>query len=88
MAQEIEAAADRDATIIRAEARADGERLRGEGDARRNAIYAEAYSRDAEFFSFYRSLDAYRVAVRTGTPIVIPPDSEFFRYFRNQDGGE
>lgn len=88
VAREIRAAADRDATIIRAEARADGERLRGEGDARRNAIYAQAYNRDAEFFSFYRSLDAYRLAVREGTPIVIPPDSEFFRYFRNQDGGE
>lgn len=86
VAREIRAAADRDAAIIRAEARADGERLRGEGDARRNAIYAEAYGRDAEFFSFYRSLDSYQAAIRAGTPIVIPPDSEFFRYFGNEDG--
>ncbi|WP_421790946.1 protease modulator HflC [Hyphobacterium sp.] len=86
VAQEIRAEADRDATIIRAEARADAQRLRGEGDARRNAIYAEAYNRDPEFFAFYRSMLAYETAIANGTPIVIPPDSEFFEYFGAERG--
>ncbi|MCW5725702.1 MAG: protease modulator HflC [Maricaulaceae bacterium] len=85
-AREIRADADRQATVIRAEARAEAERIRGEGDGRRNAIYAAAYGRDAEFFSFYRSMTAYEEALRAGTPIVIPPDSEFFRYFRSERG--
>jgi len=86
VAQEIRAEADRDARIIVAEARADAQRLRGEGDARRNAIYAEAYNRDQEFFSFYRSMLAYENAIQSGTPIVIPPNSEFFEYFGRENG--
>ena len=85
-ATEIRADASRQATIIRAEARAESERTRGAGDARRNEIYALAYSRDAEFFTFYRSMLAYEETIVDGTPIVIPPDSEFFRYFRTQAG--
>lgn len=85
-AVEIEANANREATIIRAEARADAERIRGEGDARRNAIYAEAYGRDAEFFAFYRTMQSYEAALQAGTPIVVPPDSEFFNYFRSENG--
>lgn len=85
-ATEIRANADRQAAIIRAEAQAEAERIRGEGDARRNAIYAEAYSRDPEFFAFYRSMQAYETAIAEGTPIVVPPDSEFFRYFRDEAG--
>jgi len=85
-ATEIRADADRQATIIQAEARAESERIRGEGDAQRNAIYATAYSRDVEFFEFYRSMQAYELAIQNGTPIVIPPDSEFFEYFRSQSG--
>lgn len=85
-ATEIRADADRQATIIQAEARAESERIRGEGDAQRNAIYATAYSRDVEFFEFYRSMQAYELAIQSGTPIVIPPDSEFFEYFRSQSG--
>lgn len=88
VAQEIRAEADRDATIIRAEAQADAQRLRGEGDARRNAIYAEAYNRDTEFFAFYRSMLAYEAAIQGGTPIVIPPDSEFFEYFGAERGNQ
>ena len=83
-AQEIRADADRQATIIQAEARAEAERLRGDGDARATSIYADAFGRDEEFYAFYRSLEAYDAAIRDGTPIVIPPDSEFFDYFRNQ----
>ena len=85
-AQEIRADADRQAAIIRAEARAESERIRGEGDAQRNAIYAEAYGADPEFFAFYRSMIAYEQTVRDGTPMVLPPDSEFFRYFRSETG--
>ena len=84
VSQEIRADADRQATIIRAEARAEAERIQGEGDAQRNAIYAEAYGRDPEFFAFSRSLTAYEQAIQEGTPIVIPPDSEFFDYFGRQ----
>ncbi|MBO6766207.1 protease modulator HflC [Maricaulis sp.] len=85
-AAEIRANADRQAAIIEAEARAESERIRGEGDARRNEIFAEAYSRDEEFFAFYRSMLAYQQAMGDGTPIVIPPDSEFFNYFRSETG--
>ncbi|MHA6287118.1 protease modulator HflC [Maricaulis sp. CAU 1757] len=85
-ATEIRADADRQASIIEAQARADAERIRGEGDAQRNAIYAGAYSRDPEFFAFYRSMQAYEVALQDGTPIIIPPDSEFFEYFRDEGG--
>ena len=85
-ATEIRADADRQATIIRAEARADSERIRGIGDARRNAIYAEAYNRDPEFFAFYRSLQAYEKSIEEGTQLVLSPQSDFFRYFDNQGG--
>lgn len=85
-AQEIRAEADREAAVIRAEARADSERIRGEGDGERNRIYAEAYGRDLEFFEFYRTMISYETALREGTPIVIPPDSEFFNYFRDREG--
>lgn len=86
VAQEIRAEADRDARIIEAEARADAQRLRGEGDAQRNAIYAQAYNRDPEFFAFYRSMLAYEEAIQSGTPIIVPPDSEFFEYFSAENG--
>lgn len=85
-ATEIRADADREATIIQAEARAESERIRGEGDAQRNAIYAAAYGRDQDFFQFYRTMQSYELAIQEGTPIVIPPDSEFFEYFRGQRG--
>ncbi|MBO6729739.1 MAG: protease modulator HflC [Maricaulis sp.] len=85
-ATEIRANADREVAITLAEARADSQRIRGEGDAQRTAIYAAAYGRDAEFYGFYRSMEAYEVAIQNGTPIVIPPDSEFFEYFRSQSG--
>ncbi len=87
-AQRIRAEADRDAAIIRAQARADAERIRGEGDAERNRIYAEAYGRDLEFFQFYRTMISSETALREGTPIVVPPDSDFFDYFRSESGGD
>jgi membrane protease subunit HflC len=84
--REIRAAADREATVILANARADADRIRGEGDAQRNAIYAAAYGQDEEFFRFYRSMIAYETALRDGTPIVMGPDGAFFDYFGSQGG--
>jgi len=73
--------------VIRAEANEQSERVRGAGDARRNEIYAAAYGRDPEFFAFYRSMLAYEAAIGAGTTMVLSPDSEFFEYFRSQNGG-
>ena len=86
--QKIQADADRQKTVLLAEARKLAEILRGEGDATRNRIYAEAYSVDPEFFRFYRSLQAYRKAMdATDTTLVLSPDSDFFRYFGDLSGG-
>ena len=85
-AREIRAGADREATVVLANARAEADRIRGDGDAQRNRIYAAAYGQDREFFAFYRSMIAYETALRDGTPIVVPPDSEFFEYFRFRSG--
>ncbi|MDX1442983.1 MAG: protease modulator HflC [Gammaproteobacteria bacterium] len=81
-AERIRAEADRNRTVILAEAFRDAERLRGDGDARAAEIYANAYERDAEFYSFYRSLEAYRKSIGGGQDVlVLEPDSEFFQYF-------
>jgi membrane protease subunit HflC len=70
-----------------AEARKESEILRGEGEAQRNATFAAAFQRDPEFFEFYRSMNAYATALDgQGTTMVISPDSEFFRFFRNAEG--
>ncbi len=84
-AEKIKAAADREATIIVANAYSKGETMRGEGDAKSAAIYAKAYSKDAEFYAFYRSLAAYKKSLaNAGDIMVIEPDSEFFRYFKQK----
>ncbi len=86
-AQEIRARADRDVTVVVADATSKSEQTRGEGDAERNRIFAEAYGKDADFFSFYRSMQAYETGLRQGdTRLVIRPDSEFFRYFADPSG--
>ena len=85
-AERIRAEADRIRAVTLAEAREQSETIRGEGDAQRNAIYADAYNRDPEFFSFYRSLQAYERSITQGTPLVLSPDSDFFRYFGDQSG--
>ena len=77
----IQAEADRDRTVILAEANRQGQILRGEGEATRNAVLAEAFGRDAEFFAFYRSMEAYRDSLSSGTTMVLSPDSDFFRFF-------
>lgn len=84
-AEKIQAAADRESTIIVANAYSEGEKKRGEGDAKAAAIYAKAYSQDAEFYAFYRSLAAYEKAfANSGDMMVVEPDSEFFRYFKKK----
>jgi membrane protease subunit HflC len=86
-ARRIRASADRQVVEIEAAAQRDGEILRGEGEGERNAIFADAYNRDAEFFEFYRSMNAYREALQnSGTTMVLSPDSDFFRYFGNPLG--
>jgi len=87
VAGRIRAEGERDAAIIRATAQQESERLRGEGDAERARIFAGAYGRDAEFAAFYRSMRAYDTAIDAGTPIVVPPDSDFFRYMQRRRGG-
>lgn len=87
-AQRLRARADREAAIVVAEANSKGEQLRGEGDAERNRIFADAFGRDPDFFTFYRSMQAYEVSMKTGdTRMVVSPDSSFFRYFRDPFGG-
>jgi modulator of FtsH protease HflC len=78
----IRASADRQVTVLRAEAMRDGEKVRGEGDAERNKIFADAYNRDAEFFGFYRSMQAYENSMKAGdTRFVVSPDSDMFKSF-------
>lgn len=87
IAQGIRANADRAVTVVLAEADRKSEELRGQGDAERNRILAEAYGKDPAFFSFYRSMQVYDGALKAGdTRMVLSPDSEFFRYFRNPLG--
>ncbi|UVK46012.1 protease modulator HflC [Mesorhizobium sp. AR07] len=88
-AQRITARADREVVEIVAEARKESEILRGEGEAQRSATFAGAYQRDPAFFDFYRSMNAYGTALdNTGTTMVLSPNSEFFRFFRDPDGKE
>jgi len=83
-ADEIRAEAERQRQVILAEADRDAQRLRGAGDARAAELAAAAYGQDAEFYAFYRSLEAYRNSMADGrTTLVLDPDSEFLRYFRN-----
>ncbi len=87
-AARIEADARRQVRVIEAEANEQDQRLRGEGDGERQAIYGRAFGRDPEFFEFYRSLQAYERSIGDNTPLILSPDSEFFRYFGNQSGQE
>ncbi len=83
----IRAEADREAVVTVAEANRDSEILRGQGDAERNRVFAEAFQRDPDFFEFYRSMKAYEVAIEgTDTTMVLSPDSEFFKFFREAAG--
>lgn len=84
-AERIRASADRERTIEIANAYKDAEELRGEGDAKAAGIYAEAYQQDAEFYSFMRSLNAYKAAFSNkGDIMLIEPDSQFFKYLKQK----
>ncbi len=86
-AEKKRAEADREVTIILADAYRDGEIIRGEGDARAAEIYAKAYTKDAEFYAFYRSIGAYTRSIgRPGDLLVVDPNNEFFRYLNQSDG--
>jgi modulator of FtsH protease HflC len=86
-AQEIRARADRDVTVIVAEAQSKGDTMRGEGEAERNRIFAEAFGKDPDFFAFYRSMQAYESGLRhNDTRMVLKPDGDFFRYFADPSG--
>ncbi|MGD9657550.1 MAG: protease modulator HflC [Methylocystis sp.] len=81
-AQKITAKADRDVIVLKAEAQRQADQTKGEGDAERNRIFAEAFGRDPDFFAFYRSMQAYENAFKPGeTRFLISPRSEFFRFF-------
>lgn len=86
--REKRAQADRERTVILANAYRDGEKVRGKGDARAAEIYANAYTKDAEFYAFYRSIDAYKRSMgKPGDLLVLDPNNEFFRYLNQSDGG-
>ena len=87
-AEEKKSTADKDRTIILADAYRDGQIIRGEGDALAAEIYATAYTKDPEFYEFYRSIDAYKKSLgKSGDILVLDPNNEFFRYL-NQSSGE
>ncbi len=87
-AEKIRADADRQRTVLLAEAYGDAERVRGEGDARAADIYAKAYTQDAEFYAFYRSLLAYKASFnKGGNMMVLEPNTDFFKYFKDPRGG-
>ncbi len=85
--ERIQADADRQSSILLAEAYRDSEIVRGEGDARATEIYASAFSKDREFYKFSRSLNAYQKTFsNAGDVILLEPDSEYFRYFKDPSG--
>lgn len=86
-AEEIRASADRQQTVITANAFREAEQIRGEGDAEASRIYSTAYSADAEFYGFYRSLRAYEDSFGSGGDILLlEPDNDFFRYLQSKGG--
>ena len=89
LAEGIRAAADREVTVIEANAFRDAEIIRGNGDAEATRIYADAFNQDKEFYSFVRSLQAYRETFGSGGDVMLlQPDSQFFQYLRNPRAGE
>ena len=85
--EKIRADADRQRSVIIAEAYRDAQRIQGEGDGKASAIYAQAFGQNPEFYNFYRSLEAYRNSFRSKSDIlVVEPNSEFFKYLKNPNG--
>ena len=86
-AQEIRSRADREVTVLIAEATSQSEQIRGEGDSTRNKIFADAFNRDPDFFTFYRSMQAYEASMKhNDTRLLLKPDTSFFRYFNDPSG--
>jgi membrane protease subunit HflC len=86
--EKIKADADRQRQVIVAEAYRDAQKTKGEGDAQASRVYAEAFQKNPEFYSFYRSMEAYRQGLRSkGDVMVLDPSSDFFKYFRNPGRG-
>ena len=86
-AQKIRSAAEKTRTVIISEAQRVAQETRGAGDSDAIRIYADSFGKDTEFFSFYRSMEAYQKSLgKTGTSMVLSPDSAFFRYFLDKDG--
>ena len=87
IAQKIRSTADKDVTVILANANKKSEIMKGEGDGKRNNIFANAFGRDPQFFAFYRAMQAYEKALIGGeTSLVLSPDSEFFKFFGKSAG--
>jgi modulator of FtsH protease HflC len=87
ISQTIRARADRDVQVIIGEANKKSDEFRGEGDATKNRVFAEAFGRDPEFFRFYRSMLAYETGLKQGdTRLILSPNSDFFRYFNDASG--
>jgi modulator of FtsH protease HflC len=87
-AEKIRADADKQREVILAEAYRDAQKIKGEGDAAATKIYAAAFSKNAEFYSFHRSLEAYRNSLRNKSDVlVLDPSSDFFKYLKNPKGG-
>ncbi|MBT6121827.1 MAG: protease modulator HflC [Candidatus Puniceispirillum sp.] len=86
-AQKIRADAEKTRTVIISEAKREAQETRGAGDSKAISIYADSFGQDAEFFAFYRSMEAYDKSMTdSGTSMVISPNSSFFRFFKNKDG--
>jgi len=86
--EKIRADADRQREVILAEAYSEAQKTKGEGDARASAIYAQAFQANPEFYSFYRSLEAYRQSFKNKSDVVVlDPNTEFFKYYRSQGAG-
>ena len=85
MAITITSTADKEVTVILADAEKQSQILKGEGDGQRNKIFADAFGQDPEFFAFYRAMQAYETALIGGeTSLILSPDSEFFKFFGNR----
>ena len=85
-AQRIRAEAEREKTVLVADAQRQSQILRGQGDAEATRVYAEAFGRDPAFYDFWRSLEAQRKALADGTTLLLSPDGDFFRFFRDMQG--
>ena len=89
IAQRIRSTADKEVTIIKAQAEKKSNIVRGEGDGIANKVFAEAFGKDPEFFAFYRAMQAYAEGLKSSdTTMILSPDSEFFKYFSDPNGGE